>query len=163
MFSFGVNEFDATFTNNSVDASSYEWTFGDNGTSTEDNPSHTYAANGQYEVTLTAFNDCGFTVTTQTVNINVSGTEFLDEMSYSLAASPNPFSQDLVVSYELANEISQANLLIFNVLGEQIGQVALSGSTGSIRLGDQIAGSGVYFLHLQVDGQQGRALRVVKI
>ncbi len=163
LFSFALNDFEATFTNGSAGATSYEWTFGDNATSTEANPAHTYAANGQYEVTLTAMNDCGFAVSTQTVNINVSGTAFLDETSYSLAASPNPFSQELVVSYELPSEIGKANLLIFNVLGEQVGQVALSGSTGSVRLGDLIAGSGVYFLRLQVDGQQGKAVRVVKI
>ncbi|MBI5915513.1 MAG: choice-of-anchor B family protein [Bacteroidetes bacterium] len=163
LFGFDVNGFDVTFTNNSVDAVTYEWTFGDNATSTDVNPAHTYAANGNYEVTLTANNDCGFSVFTQTVNINVSGTEFLEETSYSLTASPNPFSRELVVNFELADGLDNANLLVFNVLGEQVDNVALSGNTGSVRLGYRLTGSGMYFLRLQIDGKPAKAIRVVKL
>ncbi|MBK9016731.1 MAG: PKD domain-containing protein [Saprospiraceae bacterium] len=163
LFSFGVNQFDATFTNNSAGATSYAWSFGDGSFSQDVNPSHTYAANSAYVVTLEAMNDCGIAVFTQTININVSGTEFLEETSYSLNASPNPFSQDLMVNYQLPSEISKANLLIFNVLGEQVGQAAISGNTGYLQLGDQISTSGVYFLRLQVDGKMGKALRVVRL
>ncbi|MBI1224796.1 MAG: choice-of-anchor B family protein [Bacteroidetes bacterium] len=163
LFSFGVNEFDATFTNNSVGAASYSWTFGDGGTSTDANPTHTYAANGAYEVTLEATNECGFTVFTQTVNVDVSGTTFLDGTGYSLLASPNPFSQHLMVSYELPANAAAANLLIFNVLGEQLDEVALTGNSGKVSIGEKINGNGVFFLRLQVDGKIGRAIRVVKI
>jgi len=40
------------FTNCSKDAESYEWTFGDAGTSTEVNPGHAYSVAGVYTVTL---------------------------------------------------------------------------------------------------------------
>jgi PKD repeat protein len=46
-----VNE-PVTFTNSSVFATSYLWNFGDGDTSTEENPVHTYAANGDYTITL---------------------------------------------------------------------------------------------------------------
>ncbi|MGH3462651.1 MAG: ThuA domain-containing protein [Kribbellaceae bacterium] len=39
----------------------YSWTFGDGGTSTEANPSHTYDANGQYNVQLTVTDETGKT------------------------------------------------------------------------------------------------------
>jgi PKD repeat protein len=42
------------FTNESVDATTYAWDFGDGETSTEANPQHEYAADGTYTVTLTA-------------------------------------------------------------------------------------------------------------
>ncbi|MDN4166692.1 PKD domain-containing protein [Cytophagales bacterium LB-30] len=42
------------FTNFSQNAASYSWAFGDETTSTEEDPSHTYAAAGVYTVTLTA-------------------------------------------------------------------------------------------------------------
>lgn len=45
-----------TFTNTSTSASSYSWNFGDGNTSTSANPTHTYAANGVYNVTLLAVN-----------------------------------------------------------------------------------------------------------
>lgn len=40
----------------------YLWDFGDGTTSTEENPSHTYAADGIYNVTLTSSNSSGTTV-----------------------------------------------------------------------------------------------------
>ncbi|MEI9946375.1 MAG: PKD domain-containing protein [Chitinophagaceae bacterium] len=42
----------ANFTNTSTGAASYQWTFGDGGTSTVQNPSHTYNATGNYTVQL---------------------------------------------------------------------------------------------------------------
>jgi len=44
----------ATFTNTSSGATTYAWDFGDGGSSTDENPSHTYGADGTYSVTLTA-------------------------------------------------------------------------------------------------------------
>jgi PKD repeat protein len=50
-------------------ASSYAWNFGDSTTSTAQNPTHTYAANGSYTVTLTLN---GSTTVTKTVVIGLS-------------------------------------------------------------------------------------------
>jgi PKD repeat protein len=53
-FSVSTSSFDATFTNKSSGATTYAWDFGDGESSTEENPVHTYAADGTYSVTLTA-------------------------------------------------------------------------------------------------------------
>lgn len=53
-FSFTINGQTATFTNESVNAVSYLWDFGDGQTSTETNPVHTYSEGGVFVVTLTA-------------------------------------------------------------------------------------------------------------
>ncbi len=45
------------FTNNTLNASSYSWDFGDGGTSTDVNPEYTYEEAGNYTVVLTAFTD----------------------------------------------------------------------------------------------------------
>ncbi len=45
------------FTNESTDAGSYSWDFGDNNTSTEENPTHTYETAGSYIVELTVYSD----------------------------------------------------------------------------------------------------------
>jgi PKD repeat protein len=61
------------FTGNIVDGSTYTWNFGDSNTSTEQNPSHTYAVSGSqqtYDVTLTVENEHGgITSETQTVTV----------------------------------------------------------------------------------------------
>lgn len=55
----------------------YLWEFGDGFTSTEANPSHTFAQNGTYEIKLTVSNNCGSTTTVQTVNITTQTTSRL--------------------------------------------------------------------------------------
>lgn len=56
----------ATFTNLSVDAETYFWEFGDGGTSTLANPTHTYAS-GTYEVCLTGYNVYGEATVCETI------------------------------------------------------------------------------------------------
>ncbi|MFQ5446514.1 MAG: PKD domain-containing protein, partial [Saprospiraceae bacterium] len=68
-FTVSTNVFEATFTNTTLNGTSYEWDFGDGGTSTEENPVHTYAGDGTYTVTLTATNDCGSATFTEDVVI----------------------------------------------------------------------------------------------
>lgn len=56
-FTYTATDLTAAFTNTSNDAAvNFSWTFGDGATSTEANPSHTYAAAGKYNVKL-ATND----------------------------------------------------------------------------------------------------------
>lgn len=47
------------FTNSTTNAVSYTWDFGDGGSATTANPTHTYANNGFYDVTLTAVSGQG--------------------------------------------------------------------------------------------------------
>jgi len=58
-FDFTIDGMSVTFTNTSTAADSYSWDFGDGASSTEENPVHTYAANGSYTVKLTATNSAG--------------------------------------------------------------------------------------------------------
>jgi len=64
-FTHSCSGLTCTFTSTSSDAdgsiSAYTWTFGDGATSTVQNPSHTYAANGTYSVTLGVTDNQGAT------------------------------------------------------------------------------------------------------
>ena len=67
--------FTVSFTNTSVNAGTYTWYFGDGGTSTLANPSHTYTTMGVYTVKLVADGGaCGIDslIRTNLVNINAS-------------------------------------------------------------------------------------------
>jgi gliding motility-associated-like protein len=63
------------FTNTSTGSGtlSYAWNFGDGGTSTAQNPSHSYAANGSYNVTLTVVSSSGCSTTIVRPNAVVVG------------------------------------------------------------------------------------------
>ncbi|KAK3582489.1 hypothetical protein CHS0354_024036 [Potamilus streckersoni] len=58
-FEYTTNGFVATFSNTSSNATSYQWSFGDNMGSTEVNPTHKYTESGEYNVTLKATNEIG--------------------------------------------------------------------------------------------------------
>jgi serine protease len=76
-FSFVTNGLVATFTDSSTDSggtiTSRSWTFGDGGTSTATNPSHTYAAAGTYSVTETANDSASGLSSSKTSSVTVSG------------------------------------------------------------------------------------------
>lgn len=60
-FEYSVDGLTVSFTNKSTDAVAYKWEFGDGETSKEANPTHEYAASGEYTVKLTAANADGVT------------------------------------------------------------------------------------------------------
>ena len=66
-FDFKANDADfmqIDFTNLSASATDYSWDFGDGESSTDSDPSHTYASIGTYTVSLTASDKLGVTSTT---------------------------------------------------------------------------------------------------
>lgn len=75
-FSDSISGLTVNFTDSSTDSdgtiASRAWTFGDGGTSTATNPSHTYAAAGTYSVSLTVTDNGGAT-NTKTQSVTVSG------------------------------------------------------------------------------------------
>ncbi len=103
-FSFSVEERTVTFENNSREATSYSWDFGDGNTSAEENPVHTYAEDGTYTVVLTGTGPAGTKEATQNVTID---TNFPEE------APPTPTEDegDVISIYSHAyTDISNVDL-----------------------------------------------------
>lgn len=69
-FQFTRNGYEITFENDSEGATSYNWDFGDGENSNEEDPVHTYRADGMYEVTLVVSNGCGSDTIRKNVNIS---------------------------------------------------------------------------------------------
>jgi PKD repeat protein len=69
-FTYTVNGLAASFQDLSANATSRQWDFGDGSAlSTVPAPTHTYAAAGDYVVTLTAINECGQVSISQTITV----------------------------------------------------------------------------------------------
>ncbi|WP_346859823.1 PKD domain-containing protein [uncultured Draconibacterium sp.] len=71
------------FSNCSQEAQETVWTFGDDESSMETNPSHAYTAPGIYDVTLTAINGGVIVTATQSVNVAADLSYIINYGSYS--------------------------------------------------------------------------------
>lgn len=152
----------ASFINNSQNASSYIWDFGDGATSTDINPTHVYTEPGSYDVSLIAFSACGSDTTLLEVFL-ANAVHEPSQYGYSLDTAPNPFSSQVWVSYELNNASEKASIVASDMLGRVIGQAPVQGKSGKLDLGGLFQHAGVYYLHMVVDGHAGGAMKVVKI
>jgi len=104
-FSFTANLLQVTFTDLSTDSDgtivSWAWNFGDTGTSTQQNPVHTYAANNTYSVTLTVTDNEGATDSvTKSVTVSDGTTPemYVDDIAMSLARTGRNYSATGVVT-----------------------------------------------------------------
>lgn len=142
-----------TFVNNSENATSYLWEFGDGTTSTAENPSHTYASTGSFEVKLKVTN-CGLTVeTTQEVEVltlDVATTTFGEVVVY-----PNPVKDVLQVRVK-----NLATWKLYDMLGKEI-DVEGNYNDAELKLEMKQLPQGVYQLLLS-DGAQSLQKVVIK-
>jgi PKD repeat protein len=108
-----------TFTNNSTDATTYWWTFGDGGTSTTQSPMYTYTSAGIDTAKLYAFNPiCNDTVSSFQV-ITVMGSTGI---AASHASGDVFITKDQTGSYIKFNYGAQTkvNITVYNALGQVI-------------------------------------------
>jgi len=103
------------FTNKSTNATNYNWNFGDNSGSAEENPSHLYRKSGKYTVCLIAYNKagCGDTVCKQVE------ADILTRAELPTAFTPNGDGNNDRF-YVRGGGIEKSNLKIFNRWGQMV-------------------------------------------
>jgi large repetitive protein len=115
------------FTNASVSAISYEWSFGDGSTATDTDPIHQYTMLGHYTVTLTALNSFGCTDTTEQVVIP----DYFQGLFVPNAFMPNsPFS-DLRFFKPAAKSLKTYKVQVFDTWGALIWESTSLNADGS--------------------------------
>ncbi len=121
-------------------SSSWNWDFGDGNTSSDQNPTHTYAESGVYDVTLTTDSDCEFT---ETIEVIVTGIE--NYQSGDIRIHPNPASEVLIIKNE--GEAKIEHLVIHDIQGKLVmSENVVDGSEFQINI--STIPTGVYSLTL---------------
>ncbi len=146
----------ASFNNSSINATAYLWDFGDGNTSTEEDPTHHYAAPGTYTVKLSAANQC------QTAQKSVSiallvGTDELPQ-AFKTTVSPNPAKGDFKVEISGQN-IGEVHLDLLDAQGSLKRTLHLEEGENVAHFKHLDLGKGVYFLHIKTK----KGIRVLKV
>ncbi|MGB3468539.1 MAG: PKD domain-containing protein, partial [Cyclobacteriaceae bacterium] len=144
-FSFEENDLSLSFADESPDASSWSWDFGDGNTSTEQNPIHVYEVPGIYTVTLIVDDGCSVTIE---IPVGITSTSDVGAAS-GFAVYPNPasgmvFMDNLEFGSDRLtlrlHDISGKEVVVKDFVGERI-DLSLSGLN-----------SGLYFISVSERG-----------
>ncbi|PKP19636.1 MAG: hypothetical protein CVU05_10910, partial [Bacteroidetes bacterium HGW-Bacteroidetes-21] len=100
-FTYTPNELEISFFSSITNADYYYWSFGDGNNSTEQNPVHTYSADGMYIVTHSVVNACDSVVAMQSVNAVSVGMSQVSTNN-NISVYPNPSQGILNISSDLA-------------------------------------------------------------
>jgi PKD repeat protein len=133
-----------TFTNESENGTSFLWTFGDGGTSTEENPVHNYADRGDYVTSLQATNKCGDSTLSKDfmLRFNVG----IEDLTNSFTIYPNPVQNGKAISIEG----SKANKYSLHTLdGRLINEGAIVNNVFIV----DVVQPAIYVLTLSKDGE----------
>ena len=152
-FSFALNQFTANFTNTSTctncTTTTYAWNFGNGQTSILQNPTHTYTANGVYNVCLIV---TGTTATMQTcrdtlcqnVTVNVTGVQ--DFATPNLHIYPNPTKHNVWV--DLPAQVQAENIVIQELTGRVVYAYTIKNQTDRLALDIEQLSKGMYVVIL---------------
>ena len=152
---FGEAPLDVSFTNSSTPANgAMLWQFGDGGTSTDFEPTHTYGDEGTYSVSLT--------VTVQGCTASATGTVVVgdDDAQLSAIAVPNVFTPNgdgVNDQFRLdAVGIERIEVLIFNRYGQEVARLQRARQVWDGRtFGGEPCSDGTYFWVLEATGFDG--------
>lgn len=145
-FIFSGNNLTVDFTNNSINASTYLWEFGDGESSTDENPTHVYSSAGAYMVTLIADNLNCLDSLSQEVLVPITGISDNRGSNEYFAIFPNPSSGLISIVF---NQVPAEETVfsIYNSAGKIIEEIQydkLIESSVKFDLSDQA--KGIYFI-----------------
>ena len=160
-FTYVTSELTVDFTNTSTGGDAYDWDFGDGGSSSEENPSHTYTTDGSYSVTLTVTNDCG--TDTYSEIIEVADAIAQTTLQYEIEVYPNPTTGYINIECAQLSNI-QVQLLVFNTIGEQVLEpTSMMNGSGIFTISLATLPAGIYQIHIiTTDGSTNQQVILTK-
>ena len=138
-FDFLVNGSSVDFNNMSTKATNYIWSFGDGGTSTDENPSYVYSINGIYDVQLIAESPCDSD--TITFQVNVGGVS-LNELS-----AQNIIVRSFADSFEIESNTVINSISIYDLSSRLVLEEKVNSKVYSFELSEYNTGSYVVIVN----------------
>lgn len=140
------------FINNSSDATTFSWNFGDgSNTVTDPNPTHQYGTDGTFEVCLTANNSNGSDTLCKEIIVIISSIKGNSE-KVNIVIYPNPTTSRVTIKTPINVNIEKVE--IYDYSGKRIH--LLNGSFQNEILMDELT-TGIYILDIQTS--HGRVLK----
>ncbi|MFT5601227.1 MAG: PKD repeat protein [Flavobacteriales bacterium] len=127
------------FTNTSTGGASYTWDFGNGNTSSAQDPTNTYTANGIYPVTLTVTSANGC-INSIIIDVTIQGLS-ITENQVSFKMYPNP-ATDIVTIKTIRNS---SKIEVINLIGETVYTAKSNGNT-TINVSE--ISKGAYFIRV---------------
>ncbi|MEM9928630.1 MAG: PKD domain-containing protein [Bacteroidota bacterium] len=127
-FSVVVNGLTADFTDTSTDAQMWSWDFGDGATSTDANPSHTYATAGTYPVKLFIQNDLlSWDTLEQMVTV-----EAILPLTWIQPLRATHDGKDVHLTWRVREQVNTRSFIIEHATGDEpftdLGQITAAGT-----------------------------------
>jgi PKD repeat protein len=137
-FSESMDGTTVNFTNESTEYDDVVWDFADGNTSTDNNPTHQFPDQGQFDVMLVANSNCASDTLVNTLMVNFKAS--VDELSKKVSVYPNPINVGNVFTVE-GDQIEKAEFI--DMQGKVVSAQAVVGN----KLKANVA-AGQYFLKL---------------
>lgn len=154
LFGFSNIGNEVSFVNNSTNADTYFWDFGDGFTSTEISPIHTYQTSGEYLVSLTVSNGlCPDNVFSQSINLSVTDIRKLNNKDINIYPNPTQgfFSLDSIKDETEVN--------IYNITGQKIISVILNKDKNLYQFDMNSYSKGVYLAKIN----SKESIKIIKL
>ena len=161
-YKFEVSEI-INFSNNSDNAITYYWNFGDGYSSNDINPHHIYEDTGMYIVTLTAKDEYCQSISSKNItisNVNIVSGLGSDVEADNITLYPNPTSASQFVYIRGISNLDLMDIVVYDIAGQQININYSNGSNG-IQLDLTNTVSGTYFV--QLNGKESTITRKISI
>ncbi len=89
------------------------------------------------------------------------GVDELEEADVKLSAYPNPVVSDLTINYAINAEFNNAEINVFDVLGQKLISRRLNNAKGQVKLDVEPLNAGVYFYTVKVDNKTVKTERII--
>lgn len=147
------------FTNNSENADSCKWIFGDGEISTSDTVTHKYDHSGTYTIFFIAYNNCGTDTSSITFTIQYENIKEINQ-NKNLIIKPNPYTE--YADIEINTNIDKSKeIQIVNNLGQVVKSFKLASNEQVVRLQKNDIEAGIYSIVLIVENKIAGAKKII--